>query len=48
VRELEKGIEPYAASHGDIYRVRPLCVDDPEDDFQRLLEQHDSAIKSTV
>jgi hypothetical protein len=48
VRALEQGIEPYAASHGDIYRVRPLCVDDPEGNFQRLLEQYDEATVATV
>jgi phenylpropionate dioxygenase-like ring-hydroxylating dioxygenase large terminal subunit len=47
-RALEQGIEPYAATHGDIYRVRPLCVDDPEGNFQRLLEQYDGATVATV
>jgi hypothetical protein len=32
VRNLQKGIEPYAASHGELYRVRALdAITDVED-----------------
>src|SRR5262249_6247069 len=48
VRECEQGIQPDAASHGDSYGFGPLGVDDPEGDFQRLLDLHDLAIKITV
>ena len=41
-RDLQKGIEPYAPNHGDIYRVRSLdmVVDEPE--FGRFLEGHEA------
>lgn len=38
-RDLQRGIEPYAASHGDLYRVRPIDVLSDEADFARLYEQ---------
>ena len=47
-RELQQGIEPYAVSHGEIYRVRSLLTITPEDDFDRLLVQHEEAMRSPV
>lgn len=35
--ELQDGIEPYAAHHGDLYRVRAAVTTSPEADFHRLL-----------
>jgi phthalate 4,5-dioxygenase len=39
-RRLQEGIEPYAASHGDVYRVRALDCVDAEADFEKLLEKY--------
>ncbi len=39
-RELEGGKEPYAAGHGDVYRIRPLDVLDTEGDFAKVVEKH--------
>jgi phenylpropionate dioxygenase-like ring-hydroxylating dioxygenase large terminal subunit len=36
-RELQDGIEPYAAHHGNLYRVRAAVTTSPEADFHRLL-----------
>jgi hypothetical protein len=36
-RELQDGIEPYAAYHGDLYRVRSAVTTSTESDFHRLL-----------
>ncbi len=43
-RELQQGHEPYAATHGEAYHVRPFCVDDTEGDFKRLLERYDDEV----
>ena len=32
-RELQQGIEPFPASHGDLYRVRAMDVNTALDDF---------------
>jgi len=47
-RALQQGIEPYAASHGDIYRVRPFCVDTPEGDFERLVQEYQHEVAGAV
>jgi phenylpropionate dioxygenase-like ring-hydroxylating dioxygenase large terminal subunit len=39
-RDLEHGIEPTAARHPELYRVRPLDLLSTEPDFGALLEQH--------
>jgi phthalate 4,5-dioxygenase len=39
-RDLEQGIEPTAATHPELYRVRPLDLLSDEADFARLLDQH--------
>jgi len=44
-RDLEKGIEPFAAGHPEAYRVRPLDLISPEGDLARLLEQHHSELE---
>jgi hypothetical protein len=36
-RELQEGVEPYAAYHGDLYRVRAAVTTSAESDFHRLL-----------
>ena len=37
-RELQQGIEPFPASHGDIYRVRAMDVNTPVDDFDATIQ----------
>ena len=44
-RDLEKGIEPFAAGHPEAYRVSPLDVVSPEGDLARLLERHYSELE---
>jgi hypothetical protein len=39
-RDLERGIEPVAPTHPELYRVRPLDLTSAEPDFGALLEQH--------
>jgi phenylpropionate dioxygenase-like ring-hydroxylating dioxygenase large terminal subunit len=39
-RDLEEGIEPVAATHPELYRVRPLDLISGEPDFGPLLDQH--------
>jgi len=48
VNELQQGIEPYAATHGDIYGIRGLCVNDPEATFISLIEQYQEALLAQV
>ena len=42
----EHGIEPYAAAHGDAYRVRPLDIVSPEADLEKLLAENADKIKA--
>lgn len=39
-KQLQEGIEPYAPSHGEVYRVRALDCVDAESDFDRLLTHY--------
>jgi phenylpropionate dioxygenase-like ring-hydroxylating dioxygenase large terminal subunit len=39
-RDLERGIEPLAATHPELYRVRPLDLISAEPEFGALLEQN--------
>jgi len=39
-RELQQGIEPFPASHGDIYRVRAMDVNTPVDNFDAVIASH--------
>src|SRR5215212_2029262 len=43
-RELEQGVEPYAAAHGDAYRVRALDTVDAAEDLDQLLKNHDEEV----
>jgi len=47
-RDLEQGIEPYAAQHGDIYRVRALDVNAPLDDFDAVVETYGNRMLAQV
>ena len=39
-RDLQQGIEPFPASHGDIYRVRAMDVNMQADNFDAMLASH--------
>ena len=43
-RELQQGIEPFPASHGDIYRVRAMDVHTPVDNFDAMIASHGSGL----
>jgi len=38
LRDLERGIEPYAAQHSEVYGVRALDAVCAEGDFERILD----------
>jgi hypothetical protein len=39
-KDLQEGIEPYAATHGDLYRVRSIDYTVLEANFLELLAAH--------
>ena len=39
-RQLQQGIEPFPASHGDVYRVRAIHVNTRVDNFDAMLASH--------
>jgi hypothetical protein len=41
VRDLQKGIEPYAASHGDLYRVRALDAITDHEELDAVLAAYE-------
>jgi hypothetical protein len=43
-RELQQGIEPFPASHGDVYRVRAMDVNTALDDFDAVVANHGSGL----
>ncbi|MGZ8486534.1 MAG: hypothetical protein ACXW6J_19930 [Candidatus Binatia bacterium] len=47
-RELQQGIEPFPASHGDIYRVRAMDVNVSLDDFEAMIVSHGSGLLAKV
>lgn len=47
-RELQQGIEPFPASHGDIYRVRDVDVNTAIDDFNAEIGSHGSGLVAKV
>jgi hypothetical protein len=42
--ELQQGIEPFPASHGNIYRVRAMDVNTPVDNFDAVIASHGSGL----
>ncbi|MBV9897866.1 MAG: hypothetical protein JO020_27225 [Chloroflexi bacterium] len=40
LENFEKGIEPYAAAHPELYRVRPLDVESDNDELPKVLEEY--------
>jgi len=47
-RELQQGIEPFPASHGDIYRVRAMDVNTQVDNFDAMIASHGSGLLAKV
>jgi phenylpropionate dioxygenase-like ring-hydroxylating dioxygenase large terminal subunit len=47
-RDLQRGIEPYQATHGEVYGIRALCVNDPEPSFASLVEQYREELQAHV
>lgn len=47
-RDLQQGIEPFPASHGDIYRVRAMDVNTPVDNFDAVIASHGSGLVAKV
>ncbi len=48
VAELQQGVEPYAASHPELYRVKPLDIDSPAADLADLITEHKDAMRIPV
>jgi hypothetical protein len=40
LQNFEKGIEPYAATHPELYRVRPLDVESDHAELPKVLEEY--------
>jgi phthalate 4,5-dioxygenase len=40
IKELHEGVEPYAAHHGEVYRVRSAAVTSPDGDFDTILARY--------
>jgi hypothetical protein len=47
-RELQQGIEPFPASHGDIYRVRAMDVNTPVDNFYAMIASQGSGLLAKI
>jgi hypothetical protein len=45
IENLQKGIEPYAATHPELYRVQPLDVESDFAELDRVLEQYAAEAK---
>jgi len=43
-RELQQGIEPFPASHGDVYRVRAMDVNTAVDNFDAVIASHGNGL----
>ena len=43
-RNLQKGIEPYQATHGDLFHVRALDALDLDGDLSRVLVNHEDEV----
>jgi hypothetical protein len=44
VQPLFSRIEPFPASHGDIYRVRAMDVNTPVDNFDAMIASHGNGL----
>jgi phenylpropionate dioxygenase-like ring-hydroxylating dioxygenase large terminal subunit len=47
-RDLQQGIEPYAAHHGEVYRVRAMDVNAPIDDFDAVVDTYGGRMLAQV
>jgi hypothetical protein len=47
-RDLQQGIEPFPASHGDLYRVRAMDVNTAVDDFDAMIASHGNGLRAEV
>ena len=47
-RELQHGMEPFPASHGDVYRVRTMDVNTPVDNFDAVIASHGSGLLAKI
>jgi len=47
-RDLQQGIEPFPASHGNVYRVRAMDVNTPVDNFDAVIAKHGSGLLAKV
>jgi len=47
-RDLEKGIEPFAATHPEVFRVRALGIVSPEPTLEELLRTHADKVRPPV
>ena len=43
-RELQQGIEPFPASHGDAYHVRAMDVNTQLDEYDAVIAEHGSGL----
>ena len=46
--DFQQGIEPFPASHGDIYRVRAMDVNTQVDNFDAMIASHGSGLLAKV
>ncbi|MGH2470102.1 MAG: hypothetical protein ACRDGF_08505, partial [Chloroflexota bacterium] len=47
-RDLQHGIEPYAATHPEVYHVRPLDIVSHESEIGPLLAEYDAWVNGRV
>ena len=47
-RDLQQGIEPFQASHGDLYRVRAMDVNTAVDDFDAMIASHGNGLIAKI
>ena len=47
-RELQHGMEPFPASHGDVYRVRTMDVNTPVDNSDAMIAGHGSGLLAKI
>ena len=47
-RELQQGVEPFPASHGDICRVRVMNVNTQVDNFDAMIAGHGSGLLAKI
>jgi len=48
LENFEKGMEPYAAAHPELYRVRPLDVESENAELPDVLEEYEEEARMPV